>query len=282
MQVMPQHTHTRTHTQRERERERERRTHAHTEREREQRERETHTRTHTHTQRERERDAHTHTRTHAQRERERERERRTHARTHTHARARAHTHTHTHTPIFRALCITVADVSDGLLDRSISVSVVQEMVHAVPLTTTLYLWRVAHAGLALHQRVVEASQSQIINQNGATSGFEMCFAPSTLGAGSKRSNGPNQNTSRSRFCTKNLLNLTHIVCTVGFSQGTRYPGLPRWRAHCQDVASALCYMLDLEPRFPLHHPVWQWSDSYIGPVTLVIQSHIMQAARPLR
>ena len=36
-----------------------------------------------------------------------------------------------------------------------------------------------------------ASQSHIINQNGATSGFEMCFAPSTLGAG-----GPNQNTSR--------------------------------------------------------------------------------------
>ena len=36
-----------------------------------------------------------------------------------------------------------------------------------------------------------ASQSQIINQNGATSGFEMYFAPSTFGAG-----GPNQNTSR--------------------------------------------------------------------------------------
>ena len=31
--------------------------------------------------------------------------------------------------------------------------------------------------------VIVASQSQIINQNGATSGFEMCFAPSTFGAG---------------------------------------------------------------------------------------------------
>ena len=35
------------------------------------------------------------------------------------------------------------------------------------------------------------STPHIINKNGATSGFEMCFAPSTVGAG-----GPNQNTSR--------------------------------------------------------------------------------------
>ena len=38
---------------------------------------------------------------------------------------------------------------------------------------------------------VQACQLQIINQTGAASGFEMCFAPSTFGAG-----GANQNTSR--------------------------------------------------------------------------------------
>ena len=32
----------------------------------------------------------------------------------------------------------------------------------------------------------KARQSQIINQNGAISGFEMCFAPGTFGAGSQR------------------------------------------------------------------------------------------------
>ena len=37
-------------------------------------------------------------------------------------------------------------------------------------------------------------KSQIINQNGAAPGFEMYFAPSTLGAG-----GPNQNTSRTQW-----------------------------------------------------------------------------------
>ena len=39
--------------------------------------------------------------------------------------------------------------------------------------------------------VILKSHSQISNQNGATSGLEMWFAPSTFGAG-----GPTQNTSR--------------------------------------------------------------------------------------
>ena len=37
----------------------------------------------------------------------------------------------------------------------------------------------------LHQRLQLASQSQIINQNGTTSGSEMCFVPSTFGGGGK-------------------------------------------------------------------------------------------------
>ena len=53
-------------------------------------------------------------------------------------------------------------------------------------------WRASWRGVMFEGRL--ASQSQIINQNGATSGFEMYFLlsdPSTFGAG-----GPNQNTSR--------------------------------------------------------------------------------------
>ena len=44
---------------------------------------------------------------------------------------------------------------------------------------------VVGCGLGLYR--IKASKSRIPNQNGATSGFEMCFAPSTLGAGSQRS-----------------------------------------------------------------------------------------------
>ena len=40
------------------------------------------------------------------------------------------------------------------------------------------------------------SQPQIVNQDGATSGFEMCFARSTLGAGSHRSQRSQPNTPR--------------------------------------------------------------------------------------
>ena len=45
-----------------------------------------------------------------------------------------------------------------------------------------------------------ARQSHIINQNGATSGFEMCFAPSTLGAGTV----PTKTRLESRFCNKEV------------------------------------------------------------------------------
>ena len=61
--------------------------------------------------------------------------------------------------------------------------------HAHPLSFCCCVCMHASCGVpwscwALHQ-------AQIINQNGATSGFELCFATSTLGA-----RGPNQNTSR--------------------------------------------------------------------------------------
>ena len=40
------------------------------------------------------------------------------------------------------------------------------------------------------------------------------------------------------------------------------------------TASTLWYMLDFTPRFPLYHPVWQWLELYIGPVTLLMQLYI--------
>ena len=42
-----------------------------------------------------------------------------------------------------------------------------------------------------HVEAVGSAKHTLLNQNGATSGFEMCFAPSTFDAA-----GPNQNTSR--------------------------------------------------------------------------------------
>ena len=50
------------------------------------------------------------------------------------------------------------------------------------------VWCVVCGAGARHRQgplPTNASQSQIINKNGATSGFEMCFAPSTFGAGGK-------------------------------------------------------------------------------------------------
>ena len=47
----------------------------------------------------------------------------------------------------------------------------------------------SEAGYALPGK--QARQSHIVNQSGATSGFEMCFAPIAFGAGD-----PNQNTSQ--------------------------------------------------------------------------------------
>ena len=39
-------------------------------------------------------------------------------------------------------------------------------------------------------------------------------------------------------------------------------------------------MPDLRPQFPLYHPVWQWLESYIGTVTLVV--YYCTAGQPLR
>ena len=75
------------------------------------------------------------------------------------------------------------------------------------------------------------SQSQIINQNGATSGFEMCFDPSTFGA----LGVPTKTRLGSSIKKLNSNNISYICVLFGFlgwrrrrtallAQGARTPG----------------------------------------------------------
>ena len=86
----------------------------------------------------------------------------------------------------------------------------------------LHSWQSAHC---------PASQSLIRNQNGATSEFVMCFAPSTFVAG-----GPNQKT-RLESSTKKLK--LHLIYDC-FSGAPLFPAFP---------------LLDVRPaNHKLHHP----------------------------
>ena len=67
----------------------------------------------------------------------------------------------------------------------------QYTCRCVALNCSFCLYAIPPQGLRLRVRAplhagsIAASQSQIMNQKGATSGFEMCFAPSTFAAGGK-------------------------------------------------------------------------------------------------